>query len=753
MSIKNKSKDHLVEHGGIELVEPVLAPQSDDPLRFWTDHPTESVLVDLHVFADGESENPGTAPWAGPFTGRPELIAELAPALKARLMFAAPGTCSNHTFALRSFWRAFDQLESTRTHEGHSIQRLTTVRDLTHLHEIAAHSAAIDSTRFSNFLTVANDARRLLRIGPLPWTKPKPGEPERQLIPQDQAKALRIAIKRDWRRVLQVWDRHQSIRDGLVHPDAEQDEVLQRSGENREHTIRAAIASLFSEQGGVLLRKLWDRRDAIPAAIARLNAEDVEVSRRNWLHFEQVQKKTGRALPTPAELLDGTYRHALTYQGIEASAMRAIAFPTVEDADIAFHMALADSGWNPSTFITGIDATLPKRVFQHPKDSEQSVLVIDDAQEAMGEELEEVGMQGTKRRAGGRLQFCMGLKKNPACPPNVVAAYLQRTARLREQLHQDCEVAHARLKQLRDDKESQAADIERQFKLLQRLRQGVRNVWLYVDQQGRINWIDGKEWARYRVSGTSKKVSYLDRVIGRVNAERAMRGEPQIARIVPSDFRDIYAHWVVVQTGGSVIAVMLALGHATLRSSDAYLTNNILNAESDETVRQFMTHLFAELEQGRVDLTILAQLVRHGPLTSEMHARLTEYRRLLRSRVKAGCADAMHPPPHIAPNHVEGKWCGPQRCLRNCPHARFLPESVDGIAMRVEELLSMTDHLPLNTGLGGEFDKELEEGEYLLDELYPKVEVDKARKHWRQQIESGKHVVPGVGLVRGKEVA
>ena len=54
MSIKNRKKDHLKEHGGIELVVPSPAPASDDPLRFWTHFPTEQTLVDLHVFADVE---------------------------------------------------------------------------------------------------------------------------------------------------------------------------------------------------------------------------------------------------------------------------------------------------------------------------------------------------------------------------------------------------------------------------------------------------------------------------------------------------------------------------------------------------------------------------------------------------------------------------------------------------------------------------------------------------------------------------
>jgi len=708
MSIKNKNKDYLTQHTGVELV-PLRAPEkSSDPLKFWTNHPTENFLVDLNVFATGENQPPTKAPWSGPFSGRAQLIAEVAPVLEARLTFATTATCRNYTFALRTFWRLFDQLESKSDSSGRVLQRLASVRSLTALHEEAAKQAAIDSTRFGHFLSVANDARRLLRLGLLHWTIPKPTEPERQLIPEDQAKEIRIAVKRAWRAVMHKWERLDAIRRG---------------------ELPELPSELQSEDPSVALQY----------------ATENKALQRNWAHFEKCQQRTGQILPSVLQLLDGAPRHLLKYhEDIDTTTMRAIAFPTVEEADIAFHMALIGSGWNPSTLIVGVDASTPDRVFQHPKDTKQNVLVLEE-QEAADDELEEVSMQGSKRRAGGRLQFCVGLKKNPASPPNVVAAYLHRTSALREELRRQCNLARIELDRLRDEKKP-LPEIASQFRRYQTIQQGIRNVWLYVDTQAKINWLDGKEWARYRVSFSDKKVTYLDRVTSMLNAERAARGEPQISRIVPSDMRDIFARWVHLQSGGNVLAVMHALGHATLRSTDAYLTNNVLNAESDDTARLFMTHLFSELEHGRIDLTILAQLVRHGSLSPEMEARLAEYRALLRSRVKVGCADPKHPPPHVEPDHKDGRWCRLQHCLRRCPHARFLPESLDGIAMRVEELAFMAEALPLETWMQSPFEAELSEGEYLLNDLYPGPAVANARAHWRQQIASGKHVVPGLRL-------
>lgn len=114
VSIKNKNKDHLKDHGSVELLVPTNAPTSDDPLRFWTGHPTENFLVDLHEFADGATKtgNPtGGGEWAGAFSGRPELIAEIAPAIQARLTLMTTLTAKSWQVTLRKFWRMCDELE------------------------------------------------------------------------------------------------------------------------------------------------------------------------------------------------------------------------------------------------------------------------------------------------------------------------------------------------------------------------------------------------------------------------------------------------------------------------------------------------------------------------------------------------------------------------------------------------------------------------------------------------------------------
>lgn len=696
MSIGKKSKDQLKKHSGVTLVESIVLPESDDPLRFWTGHPTENELVNLYPLANGELINPHRSgstvgAWGGKFNGRPLLIKELAPAIHARLSLLGSGSARFGLTSLRVWWRLFDAFEETRLPDGRIVPRVQSVADLNELHEAFAHQNQIKIGNFRWFLNVANVTRRLMKLPALLWVPPKEVEPNRTLITEDQARELKTAIKQDWQRVRNTWVRNDEI---------------------RKETAKRAAGESPSKLG-----------------------EDGEFLLKNWRHFHQIQQKSGRVLPTHEQLLDGGVSGSQYSQGLERLVMRSILFPTAEEADIAFHMALMNSGWNPST-LANLDAA-SSLIINHPKDKNQLVLSTDV-------EDEEITMQGVKPRARGKTQFCTGLLKTVSSPPVIVATYLKRVELLRKTLKQDYQEALEEFEKFKAAGFDQL-EVEAQFKKVQRLRQGCRSVWLYVDARGKIKWIGYRSWNKYLKNGIS--FTYLMRVIERLNNRRQTIEKPLIAKVTPSDFRDIYARWVYRQSEGNILAVMLALGHSSLSSTVKYTENNIFNAENDEHALRFMSHLFEQLGQGRVDLTILAQLVRNGELTYEMETRLIEYRTLMRSRIGVGCTDPRNPPQAVAPNHIEGRMCGSHRCLKECSNAKFLPESLDGIAMRVEELMAMSDHMPLETWQRGGFEAELETGECLLKAVFPKDAVVDSREIWRKRIASGEHLIPGLGRV------
>lgn len=700
MSIEKKNKDHLKEHGGVALVSPAL-PKSEDPLQFWTNHPTENTLIDLRPFADGEFEKPNfVTNWPGALTGRPTLIEELAPAVEAVCAMRAKRTIEPHLTALRAWWRLFDAIEATSSPDGCHIARVTSVADLGAHHEAAAHQQQITNRSFQCFIKIADAARRLRRLPALGWIPPGIAKPIRHLIAEDQAREMKTAIKQDWERVRKTWAANDKVR----------------------------VEAERRSRGGP------------PAAL------DEEETRRlnNWQHMQAIQQQTGMLLPSGQQLL-GEWKSEgpLAHRGLSRSFMRSIAFPTVEEADIAFHLALMNSGWNPSTMLR-IDATNPFLITGHPKIDRWLVLTT-EADNVETDEGDEATLHANKPRAGGRTQFCTGKNSQPSSAPGIVKVYLQRVAPLREVLAQERQAAQSELDRLRAVGAGPEL-LSQQLKRVQKLERGCRCVWLYLDREGNIGWINtDNKWARYNKSDNSKGFeSYLDRVRERLNHRRAEKRHPLISKIVPADFRDIYARWVYVASKGNILAVMLALGHRRIGSTVAYVENNIFAAENDATIRHWGIHLFNELDQGRIDRTILAQLVRHGPLTPEMEARLNEYRRLMRSRVGARCTDPRRPPPDVAPNHVAGRLCGTHRCLKDCPNAKFLPESLDGVAMRVEELMTMMEHLPRETWSRGGLDEELESGEALLQELFPREAVADARDRWRQRIADGAHLIPGL---------
>lgn len=699
MTGKKRNKDHLKEHAGVELVE-IDSPPSDsgDPLRWWTQHPTDAWEVDLHDFAEGQTDNPwsnqGFAQlWAGPFTGRPVLIRELAPHLKAKTVLLAEDSVRKYLAALRYWWRLFDTLEAAPLPGGKRLARVDSVADLNEFHEAGYHQSGGIAKSFEKFRGLSNAARAALGLRELLWVGPERSEPDRQLISDDMAKLLRIALKRNWKAVLKDW----ALRD----------------------RVRAEA----------------DRRDrGDPTEDLGPEGEHLLV---NWREFQSIAKATGKVLPSSDELMDGRTPHQFRFVSrLSTVDMRTLQFPTVEEVDAAMHVALLDSGWNPSTLVN-VDASDPNCVAQSLKDP--AYLTLHAEEDGVDEGTETLSMSAPKPRARGKLQICRGLAKNTCSAPAIVRTMIQRTeplrGLLREQLR-DAIALYSRLQQSGADREV----LGKAFKRVQALKCGVRSVWVYVDARGKAIWVEKVGLVRYSGGGRAEKeLTYLAKVIEQLAATGQV-----IGKVTPGDLRDLYARRFL-RSGGSVIALMLALGHSRLATTAKYVENNVFRAENDEVVRRFLDHLFGQLEDGRVDLTILAQLSRHGPLTDEMAARLLEYRSLLKSRLGVGCIDPRNPPPSVEPNHVPGHFCGGQRCTL-CPHARYLPESLDGFAMRAEELMVIADLIPREAWLRLRFDDEQQHVEGLLENLYPSAEVAIARELWRAKIRSAHHRIPGIRL-------
>ena len=675
MSIRNINKDHLKEHAGVNLVnlDLLALPDHKDPLKFWTHHEKENMLVDLTVFAEGTIESPPTNGAQGvPFTGRPQLIRQLAPAIEAVCVGAARLSVRHTRSALRAWWRLFDAVEHMAANVGQPMDRVEDVRQLTRVHLDFVHRSRMRNTAFHCFFRVAKATLKFHGASSLYWDAPEDPEPKRHLPPENHVKALRIALKQEWEVVRRGWALQEQVRADGFEPQTDKESKLLK----------------------------------------------------HWQHFAQVQGSSGKALPSSDELRDGIASKLFAQStGFGIAEIRRSAFPGGWEAETAFHLCLANTGWNPAVLYS-LDASQPV-LLTHPRDPSRYLLI------------------GTKTRAGGKVQPVNGLWKTTAGPGYIIRSWLERIAPLRGQLKTMLTAERTRYVQMKQDLAS-PVEQTRQLKSIQRLENGYRSVWLYVDAVGEIAWLNSLNTRNFTCRG--KDVSYLVILLDRLNRERAAHNETSILQVTASDFRDIFALYVWRMSGGNILALMRALNHAHLRTTQNYTENNILNAERDHQARTFLDHLFDELGAGRVDIAILAHLQRHGAVTKKMEERLADYRALPLSRMAVACKNPSHPPTDIQPKSANKQMCGPQRCLLCKTHAVILPESMRGIAMRVEELAAMQTVLPVGIWLESRFPEELRNGLDVL-RLFPSEDARKARDNWAQAIANGSHHIPGLHLV------
>ena len=683
MSIREYNKDHLKEHSGVgsARLDVLVAPTSDDPLIFWTRHGTESIQVNLHAFAKGQVKSKVNTANFTPFTGRPHLINQLAPAIEDQLLGVRPRTAGNWIASLRGWWRILDAVEVAAEQAGTRMARVEDVRQLTAVHCEFAHRCGMSATLFTLFRTLADTLRLALGVRALHWQAPERLNVQRHQPPEDQVKLLRFALKQAWRGVLAKW---------------------------------ALMERLLSE-----------------TIITPDNSMEADLH-RHVQYMRSMQGKFGKVLPTPDELRNGVGQANFSEKtGLNLKSLRETVFPTRWDADAAYHLCLSNTGWNPCTLFS-LDVT-KKILFTHPKDDP------DNFYKRFVLYPETYALTGNKARSGNKEQMVVGLWKTIAGPGHIIRTYMERVAPLRALLQARLDEERRRYAELAHASTSYEESAN-QFQRVQRLEQGCRSVWLYVDACGDIVWLNSRGRESY-INDKGKKMAFVTLVLDQLNAKRVGRNEPPIPHVTPADFRDFFATYVWRASGGSILAVKRALGHAQLGTTAGYLDNNILNTEADNAARGFLNVLVDELGKGRLDLVILAHLQRHGPVTPEMQQRLAEHRALARSRMKIACKAPRNPPSHI---RASGQGlCDDNRCLLCPENAVLLPESYDGIAMRVEEILALQANLPIETWINTDYPRELKNNLAAL-RLFDLNLVLMSRHRWERAIANGEHHVPGV---------
>lgn len=318
MSIRTVNKNHLRSFAEpVSLVSTTRPTGQDDPLRFWTRHPKRPVLVDLTEFRDGQATPPkGT--WGGGYSGRPKLIAELAPALREITLVSSDKTIGQVKTSLRTWWRVFDDMEASARASGQDL-RVSSVADITDLHRQVAFDSGLTRAAYSGFARALDLTRRALCLRPLHWVGPEQNVPTRHLPSFSQVKPVRDALKRDWYAALDRWARVDELRAGASPASQEEQSLLY-----------------------------------------------------NCTRLLEAAQTSGNAWPTGEELLCGrspSFRHK---EGFCFAIAAHCIFPDAWDIRAAFHLCLATTGWNPATFI-GLHVDEPF-LEVHPRDESRYLL-------------------------------------------------------------------------------------------------------------------------------------------------------------------------------------------------------------------------------------------------------------------------------------------------------------------------------------------------------------------------------------------
>lgn len=321
MSIRNVKKDHLKELGqpvSAVLTGDELVPTSNDPLRFWTRHSQKPCRVDLTSFRDGQLHLPNGR-WGGPYSGRPELIEQLAPALRELNITASASTVGQVMTSLRNWWRLFDEMETRAADASNPLPVVASVANIADLHRQVAFESGMTRSVFGPFVRAVDVTRRALGLRPLHWTGPDEPEVRRHLPPFAKIKPIRDALKRNWYVCLDRWERADQL---------------------------------------------------LAGASPRSDAESLQLA--NHRRLLEASSATGKAWPDANELYMGRSASYFYKQGYRHEIMLQCAFPDAADIRAAFHLCLVTTGWNPATFLS-LNVNEPF-LEAHPKDESRYLL-------------------------------------------------------------------------------------------------------------------------------------------------------------------------------------------------------------------------------------------------------------------------------------------------------------------------------------------------------------------------------------------
>lgn len=388
------------------------------------------------------------------------------------------------------------------------------------------------------------------------------------------------------------------------------------------------------------------------------------------------------------------------------------------DAQDILYLFLVKTGWNEATALA-ID--IADYVRPHPTDPERHIL------------------HSVKARSGGTEQYHTGRNREQWAPANLIAKLVERTEPLRKLLRDE-------LASLEEAAREAGGPTDESTLRMAWLRNSIRSPWLGLGALGiakDLRSLDsGNASTRVMVltqlSNTKRSVVDALNPVERVVAEANVRlpANKKIGHMTLSDLRDAFIGFAYESSGYQWLMAKLAGGHASIRSAITYLRSRRFKAHGEGQIRKLGNALFSEIKERKViDPAVLFALVQRGAITEEQRRRWEAGKD--RTRMGTGCADFKNPPANIAPEHVEGTGCRPQRCVL-CSHAIVFADSISHLCRRSAELISIQREIPVSVWIASSFPDEQEKLDETLAD-FPSEEVLRHTQKWKSDIETGLH--------------
>jgi len=657
------NKNHIISSSSSSAGSESLPsnPIDQNPLVFWTLHPTDPYLVDLTQLATGRTAaevTSGKHLWKGDFSGRPNLISELTPAIKYLFSLNRQASLQLLQEYLRTWWRVFEEAESATENSLYKISPVHSVADLQLIHHHIAVNLGVTHACQTTFIRIVNLVRREMGIQPVHWPSIEKKRGQSDTPEPWEIERIRREFKKDW-----------------------------FAATSRIKAAEPIQANLMNWENTHFKSRKKHANEVYRAVI--------ELSGHPLPSVDHIRKWTGCNHPTWMQ----------PFSDVIASL-----YPTREKVREAFFLCLIYSGWNVSTLY---NLNIEDRFVQdHPTNPDYHVLY------------------GLKHR-GDSEHPCIGRNKRFDSPGSILRSLVKLTAPLRKLVNNELADVENQLKQTG----LTTSTLNNLLKRRKILTQRARSPWIYPDPHGfTVNHITESNLnfrTYYKGKGT-----FLAGLIKKINLRQPP--DKQIRNnITPGDLRDSYVGFAYEFSNYNILTAQIAAGHKSANTTKIYLDNRRWKAHSAKKIHEFQTVLFNEIDERKaVDATILRANLEWGTTTTEELTRLYTYRKN-RTRIGVGCKDPKNPPSSIAPNH-RGGACRVQRCTLCPQNAILLPDSYDGIAMRVSELEHLRDNTPVTVWVNSSFPEELSNAFAALG-LYDPQKVEKQLKHWRSEIKSGRH--------------